>query len=182
MALNDTSNPWTKVDTTSSEILIVEDVSGSQENDADGLHHLGDYSTHMEELFEGDEGLSDNDGGNDDDFVYKQESEGEDDDDNDDDDGFVYDGVDANASVGYKAQLRDVLGQDLEDSESEVIQADTSLVYESSESFQYPDEPLVSSSDKFIMPKINVGMFTCSLSVLMVFFYNILPPHPLIVF
>src|SRR5260221_384566 len=52
----------------------------------------GDYSTQLEELFDGEE-------------EAEQRS------DNGDED-FLYDGVDANTSISYKDQLREVLGQE----------------------------------------------------------------------
>lgn len=60
----------------------------------------GDYSTQMEE-FDGEE-----------DSEVEQKSD-------DSDEDFLYDGVDANTSVSYKDQLREVLGQENENDEEE---------------------------------------------------------------
>ncbi|KAF8906501.1 Golgi CORVET complex core vacuolar protein 8-domain-containing protein [Gymnopilus junonius] len=66
--------------------------------DGDTLTHAGDYSSHMEELF------------NEDDAEFNSPT-------NESEEEFVYSGADAEAAVSYSAQLRDVLGQDHEGDE-----------------------------------------------------------------
>ena len=85
--------------------------------------YLGDYSAHMEELFEGDEAESNPPG---------EETD-------EDEADFIYSGVDADtSSVSYKAQLRDVLGQDHEDgSESDALEVEKSLVLENAEEYSH---------------------------------------------
>jgi len=103
----------------------------SIDND-DPLTHPGDYSTHMEELFEGDDTESNPPG---------EESE-------EDEADFLYSGVDADSSLtSYKAQLHDVLGQDHEDgNESDVLQVGKSLVLENAEEYSHPsDKTMVSA-------------------------------------
>jgi len=90
------------------------------------LTHPGDYSMHMEELFEGDDTESNLPG---------EESE-------EDEADFLYSGVDADSlHTSYKAQLRDVLGQDHEDgNESDVLEVGKSLVLENAEEYSHPSD------------------------------------------
>jgi hypothetical protein len=98
--------------------------AGSQEDededeDAEFTYPVvGDYSTQLEEMFDGEEA--------------EQRS-------NDDDEDFLYDGVDT--SISYKDQLREVLGQGDED-EKEEKGVGESLVHENGASHD-DDEPLV---------------------------------------
>lgn len=117
------SNPWEGH--TVSDILSDE---GSQDDDDEEAEFTypgasGDYSTQMEELFEGEGEL---------------ESSAEERSDDDDDD-FLYDGIDTNASVSYKDQLREVLGQEDEDEK----QDDDSPVHENGIVSREDDEHLV---------------------------------------
>ncbi|KAG5650521.1 hypothetical protein H0H81_011939 [Sphagnurus paluster] len=79
--------------------------------------HPGDYSTRMEELFaDGEED------------VVELEDEDE------DEEGFLYTGIDAaDTPVGYKDQLRDVLGAELTDDEMDAHEVERSLVLDDSE-------------------------------------------------
>jgi len=83
----------------------------------------GDYSAHMEELFEGDETGSNPPG---------EETD-------EDEVDFLYSGVDADtSSMSYKVQLRDLLGQDHEDSsESDALEVEKSLVLENAEEYSH---------------------------------------------
>lgn len=94
-------------------------------SDDDDLSHAGDYSSHMEELFD-EESLHGDD-------PFEEEEEG-----------FTYNGVDVvDAPTGYQEQLRDVLGPDHNEddgSESDVLEVENSLVYDQ----HMDDEPLVS--------------------------------------
>ena len=102
--------------------------SGSLSNDEPDLSHAGDYSSHMEELF--DEDAEGSFHGSD---PYEDEEES-----------FIYNGADAvNTSAGYQERLLDVLGSDHNEddrSEFDVLEVENSLVYD-----QHTDhEPLVS--------------------------------------
>lgn len=140
MSASDTSNPW------EAHAPVLDDVenaasssSVSEQEGPDGEDEEefkypgeGNYSAQMDELFDDDDDDdTDTQGpklklGND------EEVEADD----DDDDGFLYDGVDADVSVSYKDQLRDVLEQDHEEDgdtdADEVLQVERALVYETS--------------------------------------------------
>lgn len=105
---------------------MLSDDNGFPSTDDENPSYLGDYSAHMEELFEGDEAES----------IPPGEETDEDEAD------FIYSGVDADASsVSYKAQLRDVLGQDHEDgSESDALEVEKSLVLENTEEYSYHND------------------------------------------
>jgi len=132
MASTSASNPW-------EDHRRIPDVSddkggsssGSDEDEDFTYPDAGDYSTQMEELFDGEEdaGL----GGEE----HKPDDEDEED---DEEEGFFYTGVDA---VGYKEQLRDVLGQD-EDGEDEINEVERSLLLENGETSLEEDELPVS--------------------------------------
>ena len=100
----------------------------SDDDDEPDLSHAGDYSSHMEELFdeEAEESLRGDD-------PFEDEEEG-----------FIYNGFDVvDAPTGYQEQLRDVLGPDHNEddgSESDVLEVENSLVYDQ----RMDDEPLVS--------------------------------------
>ena len=121
MASLNASNPW--------EGHTVSDImsdAGSQEDDEEDAEFTypgasGDYSTQMEELFEGE------------DLESGDAAERSDDDD------FLYDGIDANTSVSYKDQLREVLGQEDEDGKRD----DDSSVHENGIVSHEDDETLV---------------------------------------
>ena len=83
--------------------------------------HPGDYSTRLEEL------LSDTEDGPNDDSHDGHGGSGDDD---DDEGGFVYSGVDAASSGGYREQLRDVLGPDHEDDELDEQEVEHSLLHD----------------------------------------------------
>ncbi|KDR75859.1 hypothetical protein GALMADRAFT_509680 [Galerina marginata CBS 339.88] len=107
-----------------------EDLSSAEHVDVAELVHTGDYSSHMEELFEGEDVDS-----------TTQEDE------SDDEEGFLYSGIDAETPTSYKAQMRDLLGQDHEDDESQadVLEVEKSLTSEDAESTSHlSDEPLKS--------------------------------------
>lgn len=101
--------------------------SGDEEDDAEFTYPgaVGDYSTQMEALFDGDE----------DSGLYGERHKS---DDEDKEEEFFYDGIDADTSTSYKEQLRDVLGQDHEEEEVE-----RSLVLENEYFSHEDDEPLV---------------------------------------
>lgn len=80
--------------------------------------HPGDYSTRLEELMSDMEDGPNGDG--------HEGDEGED----DDEGGFVYSGVDAAPSGGYREQLRDVLGPDHEDDELDEHEVERSLLHD----------------------------------------------------
>lgn len=108
--------------------------SESEEDEVFTYPDTGDYSTQMEELFDGE----------DDSGLGGEEHKSDDDDEEDDEEeGFFYNGVDANTSVGYKERLRDVLGQD-EDGEEEVNEVERSLLQENGETSFEEDELPVS--------------------------------------
>lgn len=90
-------------------------------NDEPDLSHVGDYSSHMEELFD-------------------EETEGSD----SEEEGFVYNGADIDDTpAGYQKRLLDVLGSDHngdDGSEFDVLEVENSLVYDE----HTDDEPLVS--------------------------------------
>jgi len=94
-------------------------------NDEPDLSHAGDYTSHMEELFD-------------------EEAEGGDDPYEDEEEGFIYNGADVvDTPTGYREQLLDVLGPDhIEDdgSDSDVLEVENSLLYDQ----HIDDEPLVS--------------------------------------
>jgi hypothetical protein len=105
--------------------------SGSDEDEDFTYPDAGDYSTQMEELFDGE----------DDTGLGGEEHKPDDDDEEDDEEeGFFYTGVDA---VGYKERLRDVLGQD-EDGDEEVNEVERSLLQENGETSFEEDELPVS--------------------------------------
>lgn len=80
------------------------DYDGEENEDNDNAR---DYSTRMEELFEGEKDASDDDDG----------------------EGFIYTGVDADNSIGdYRSQLRDVLGP--EEEHTEELEVARSLLQE----------------------------------------------------
>lgn len=79
--------------------------------------HPGDYSARLEELMSDMEDGDSHDG---------QVDDGDD----DEEGGFVYSGVDAAPSGGYRAQLRDVLGPDHEDDELEEHEVEQSLLHD----------------------------------------------------
>jgi hypothetical protein len=105
------------------------------DSDADHDEHPGDYSTRMEELFEGgEEDLSD--------------SHRKGDDSEEDDGGFLYTGVDAgDLPTGYQEQLRDVLGSELsdDDDELEMDGVERALIIDDTEKKYSGDEALVST-------------------------------------
>lgn len=103
--------------------MLSDDNSFPTTDDQNPLTYPGDYSAHMEELFEGDETGSNPSG---------EETD-------EDEADFIYSGVDADASsVSYKAQLRDVLGQDHEDgSEFDALEVEKSLVLENAEDYSH---------------------------------------------
>lgn len=85
---------------------------------------LGDYSARFDELMSDSE---DHEGG-----------DAEDDGDDDDEEAFVYSGVDADPTGGYREQLRDVLGPDHEEDELEEEQeVERSLVHEVAENEKF---------------------------------------------
>lgn len=107
--------------------LHFSDNSESEGDDEDGEEHTGDYSTRMEELFDdGEEGS-----------LSAHEEE-------DNDEGFLYTGLDAPGQPsGYRDQLRDVLGHDLdEDEELDAHEVEQSLILDDLET-SGDDEPLV---------------------------------------
>lgn len=117
MTPSDSSNPWTTevdADSSVSQDRSENDSLKSEDEDVD-FTYPGDYSTHMVELFDGEEHAS-----------------GEED---PEDEVFIYDGVDADTSASYKDQLRDVLDQDHDEtgSENEVLEVEHSLVYDRDE-------------------------------------------------
>ena len=141
MASTDASNPWNGHTPTAEEESHDAEASAEEEEEEDEdftYPASGDYSAHMEELFEGEEDGSVN--------GHKHGS----DDDEEEEEGFLYSGVDADASVGYKDQLRDVLGQDHEeDEDDDVLEVERSLILENGNNSTVTqtddDEPLVST-------------------------------------
>lgn len=124
MASSHSSNPWernTRITDSLSEAGSHED----EDEDAQSIYP-GDYSTQLEELFDGEED--------------SESGEAEQRSDNDED--FVYDGIDADTSISYKDQLRDVLGQEDAD-EREEEQFDRSLSNGNGVASHEDDEPLV---------------------------------------
>jgi hypothetical protein len=99
--------------------------TGSQEDEDEDAEFTypgvtGDYSTQLEELFDGEQ---DSESGE-----AEQRS----------DEDFLYDGLDSNTSISYKDQLREVLGQEEADEKE-----DESLAYENGAASHEDDEPLV---------------------------------------
>ncbi|PPQ98630.1 hypothetical protein CVT24_003963 [Panaeolus cyanescens] len=95
------------------DFLSDEENSQNSDNEDEEFHYSGDYSTQMEELFEGESlGSSLPHQGT-------PESLAGDDEDDDEDEGFLYDGVDAETSAGYREQLKDVLETDNDDDDSD---------------------------------------------------------------
>ena len=92
-----------------------------EENEEMPQDHPGDYSTRLEELMSDTE-----DGPNGD----NHDGHGDGDDDDGDEGGFVYSGVDAAPSGGYREQLRDVLGPDHEDDELDEQEVEHSLLHD----------------------------------------------------
>jgi hypothetical protein len=113
----ESSSRFTAVD------MLSDDNGFPTTDDESPLTYPGDYSAHMEELFEGDETGSNPPG---------EETD-------EDEADFIYSGVDADASsASYRAQLRDVLGQDHEDgSESDALEVEKSLVLENAEEYSH---------------------------------------------
>ncbi|KAH9929603.1 Golgi CORVET complex core vacuolar protein 8-domain-containing protein [Epithele typhae] len=98
-------------------------LSDTDEDNAPDAVIMGDYSARFEEL------MSDGDNGG---------EQGEDDADDDEEEGFVYDGVDADPTGGYREQLRQVLGADHEEDELEEEQeVERSLVHEVAENEKF---------------------------------------------
>lgn len=129
MASAGAPNPWEDHKRTPDLASMGDPSSGSEEDDEFIYPDAGDYSTQMEDLFgEDDGGLAG--------------EEHKSDDSNEEEEGFFYSGVDAETSVGYNEQLRDVLGQD-EDDEEEVNEVEHSLVQVSGETSVEEDELLV---------------------------------------
>ena len=130
MDISNGSNPW-EGHTGIPDVVGNTDSppSGGEEDDAEFTYPgaVGDYSTQMEELFDGDEDTG-------------LDEEGHKSDDEDKEGGFFYDGIDADTSTRYKEQLRDVLGQDHEEDEEEEVEC--SLVLENGHVY-HDDEPLV---------------------------------------
>ncbi|KAL0956581.1 hypothetical protein HGRIS_002719 [Hohenbuehelia grisea] len=81
--------------------------------------HVGDYSTRMEELFDSDEEDSRR-------TLRGALDDAEDED--EDDEEFVYTGVDADVSTGYRDRLRDVLGPEHDEEDSEAEEVENSLL------------------------------------------------------
>lgn len=112
--------------------------SGSLSNDEPDLSHAGDYSSHMEELF--DEDAEGSFHGSD---PYEDEEEG-----------FIYNGDDVvDTPTGYQERLLDVLGSDHNEgdgSEFDALEVESSLVYDQ----HTDDESLVSeySSMPYLSP------------------------------
>lgn len=110
------------------------DQGGSDEEHED---HVGDYSTRMDEVFDEGEGDSD---------ALDQEDE------EDEEEGFLYTGVDAaDVSTGYRDQLRDVLGPELTDDETEAHEVEKSLVVDdTNDVIEFEDEASVSIHLKLV--------------------------------
>lgn len=132
MASADASNPWTTepqsdLSGADSHAFSEDDAIRCDEEDNDDAEftYPGDYSSHMEELFDGEEPAD------------EERSELHDDEE-EEDGGFIYDGVDADTSIGYKAQLREVLGQDHdeEESEADVLDVERSLAHDTQDEYQ----------------------------------------------
>ena len=121
MASTDSSNPWTtETDPGPSDTHEVSE-SGSSDDEDIEFTYPGDYSTHMEELFDGENSAD------------EEEEEEE---------VFVYNGVDVDTSTSYTTQLRDVLDQDHDETESDndVLEVEKSLIND------VQDEPHVEDS------------------------------------
>ncbi|TFK44739.1 hypothetical protein BDQ12DRAFT_33587 [Crucibulum laeve] len=138
MSSSDTTNAYFIEEDRTHELTSSEDPAlhfsdSDEEGSDDDEHeheHSGDYSTRMDELFDDGED------------VLEAENDEEDE---DEDVGFLYTGVDApEISVGYRDQLRDVLGTDLdEDEEREEIDANNSFLSDSEHKLDLDDdEPL----------------------------------------
>lgn len=99
--------------------------AGNLSNDEPDLSHSGDYSSHMEELFDGETEHGDD--------PYEDEEES-----------FIYNGADVvDTPIGYQERLLDVLESDHNEddgSEFDVLEVENSLVYDQ----HIDDEPLVS--------------------------------------
>jgi vacuolar protein sorting-associated protein 8 len=103
------------------EAFLTED-TGILSNDEPDLSHAGDYSSHMEELFD-------------------EETEGSFHGSDSEEEGFIYHGADAvDTPAGYQERLWDVLGSDHNESEFDALEVEHSLVYDQ----HTGDEPLVS--------------------------------------
>lgn len=106
--------------------------AGSLSNKDPDLSHAGDYSSHMEELFDEDaEGSFQGSFHGSDPYEDEEES-------------FIYNGADVvDTPAGYQERLLDVLGSDHNEndgSEFDVLEVENSLVYDQ----HADDEPLVS--------------------------------------
>jgi hypothetical protein len=118
------SNPWTNAtspptlpqsisDSTSNDADTIRQVEHDDDDDEDGFTYPGDYSSHMDELFDGEEQ-------DESDQRDSGESSGEED--------FVYSGVDTGEPAPYMDQLREVLGQDHDEEPGiEVLDAEDTL-------------------------------------------------------
>lgn len=103
----------------------------------------GDYSSRMEEIFsESGDGVED----------LGRRSDADDD---DDDEGFVYTGQDAEKALGgYREQLRDVLGAEVDESESEDERLiERSLLQNEEDVYTPENSELVSTSSKVHCPR-----------------------------
>ncbi|KAF9529342.1 Golgi CORVET complex core vacuolar protein 8-domain-containing protein [Crepidotus variabilis] len=141
MASANASNPWDEhqpiLEVPENNVQLEKsepEATGAEEEELDDDDEFtypgtGDYSTQMDELFDGEDDRDEDMGPK---MKFGDDEEVEEDD--DDEDGFMYEGVDADASISYKEQLRDVLGQDHEESEEddadEVLEVERSLIYE----------------------------------------------------
>lgn len=113
MASAGASNPWTTgTGPDPSDIHEVYEGDSSDDEDVE-FTYPGDYSTHMQELFDGEEPAGED----------EEEEEEE---------SFIYNGIDADTSASYKDQLRDVLDQDQDETESDndVLEVEKSLINE----------------------------------------------------
>lgn len=114
------------------------DISDNEGEGAEAEGH-GDYSARMEELLDDDEDGSE---------THEDEDDGE--------GGFLYTGMDAEEVSGaYRDQLRDVLGPDHEEDETDEFEVESSLLHHSeNEKLEFvDDEPLVS------MPRARHALF-----------------------
>lgn len=117
------SNPWTNATSPSTVAQSISDSTDAEtirltehddDDDENEFTYPGDYSSHMDELFDGD-----------DQDVSDQRDSGETSEEEDD---FVYSGVDADAPAPYRDQLREVLGQDHDEEPGiEVLDTDDTL-------------------------------------------------------
>lgn len=114
------SNPWTSAASPSTLPQSISDSNDADtirqaetDEDEDEFTYPGDYSSHMDELFDGDDQ-------DESDQHDSEESSGEED--------FLYSGVDADAPAPYKDQLREVLGQDHDEEPGiEALEAEDTL-------------------------------------------------------